>query len=229
MSNSDSLQDLADDLKAHGVEPIHPLWYRALEGEMSVEEVARARRGVDSEAQIAVCSELCRPRDPQAERMLIEHAQAVAGRPATKRTVRRLVLGSGATCLAAAAVVLLMLRGSQPPAPGIIEGDVSVSSAMRHGPRPDSAEGLPVDPGGAFYLRCAAGRGELAFKIEAVRARRSGEEHRLGFPVATMEGSQELHVQADLPRGTWEVTCGVVVDRSQQFAWLDPPAAIVIK
>lgn len=230
MTKNSRHEDLADSVPES--------WIAVLESRAARDDVFPHTQG---SSDLALARELFTPldgavRDRIIERALDERLAADEGVPlearAVKRALRRGVWRSGVALAALAAVVMLMWSRPTETLAEVIEGEVTASSAMR-GSGAGPAVVLRVAAGDAFYLRCAAR--DDGVEVESVRASRTVmgdrfEVQRLGFRViaATRTGA-DVHVQADLPRGQWEVTCGVVLSGTQRFVRIGPPARVEIE
>lgn len=209
-------------------------WIAVLRGEISRDEVFPPNA---SSPDMRLARELFTPLAATTVTHIVARAvddrlgpAVVLIRPPARQ--RGLVRFGGAAALLAAALALMMLR-SEPGMPSPIEAEVTAAPAMRDVGPARPTKDVRVLAGTGFYLKCAPLRDDLTYTLEVVRAIQTGgetsEQYRLGFRTTTAKGSsQEVHVMADLPRGTYEVTCGVVLADSR-FAWFGPPAVIVVK
>lgn len=186
----------------------------------------------DEAAAIAAKQELQREIDPATRARIVDGAlDALLGHaPAQVVPIARGRRWLWALpVLAAAAAVLLLVWPGEAPVPDIHEQVALVGSThLRPGIRGDAAPGeLHLAADGDFYLECAPGLRD--FTVTAVRAVRGADVRTLDFKQTATDGAMtELYVHAALSPGRWAVQCGVSTGPGR-FAWLDPPAPLIVE
>ena len=190
----------------------------------------------DADAMVAA-QDLRRELDPGTRDRIVDHVvDAFLGDAPVTASAHVVQLGRRRRWLwalpvlaaAAAAAFLLRLPGERPAAPHVHDQLALVGTThLRPGVRGDRPAGdLHLAADSNFYLECAPGIRD--FKVTSVRAVRGDEVRNLDFKETSAdETAIELSVHADLTPGRWAVQCGV--SAAEGFAWLDPPAPLVIE
>jgi hypothetical protein len=158
------------------------------------------------------------------ERTVVEHIAAAPAVAQVIRPRRWWILGPVGI---AAGLGIVILGGDRGPDP-LAEGEVQAFSAVRNA----SPEIREITAGQPFYLRCKVpGVAVEPVSIHATRAAPAADEapRTLGFVVDRVgTDGTELYTHADLPTGTWDLTCGVR-DPHGHFQWLRPPIRLSVE
>lgn len=195
--------------------------------------------GEESEAALAAIQDLRQEIGPETRARIVERAvDAFLGgapanaAPAQARVVqispRRRWLWALPLLAAAAAVTLLLLPGEAPVPDPVERLAVIGETHLRPGIRGEVPAGeLRLAADSDFYLECAPDLRDVS--VTSVRAVRGDEVRTLESQVTSADGATtELFVHAALTPGRWAVQCGVTT-RDGRFAWLDPPAPLLIE
>lgn len=134
--------------------------------------------------------------------------------------------------VAAAAAAALVIFNAAPPTGETLVGEVHFSAAVRGDPARIARQQLAS--GDWFYLDCRSpGRSITVAGVRAVpMAPLDGDgTPRLlgGERTSTAADGATLHLRADLPPGTWEVSCEVHEAASGRLLTLAPPAVLVVQ
>lgn len=187
--------------------------------------------------EVAAARELFAPLAPEAQARIVDsviarYLQSTAPAPAEPTPINRTRARTrarwlaGLTAAAAAAVALLIIDGDA-PTDASLTGVVNISAVVRGDPARTTS-------GEKFYLDChSAGREITVVGVRAVpTAPIDGDASpRLlgGERVTLTADGATLHLRADVPAGTWEVSCEVLERASGRLMTLGPPAMLVVR
>lgn len=224
------------------VEQIPADWLAAAAAELPVEKAIPEGSDPDVAARREEFAPLDRAaRARIAERVVTGYLQANPP-PATRGWLRRWWVSLPLTaataslltlwCVSATFGLLLRSPANRVHADERLVGSVHLSRAERgaDGPGPESV--LRLAWRDYFDLDCRVeGRAIEVVRVRAVRAAADpGESYWLGgVPLAERPEGATLHLRADLPPGTWHLTCDVYDRDVGSLISLEPPARLVIE
>lgn len=208
-------------------------WLAASDSESALEAALAAN--VES-SQIETARELFSPLAPEdrakiANRIVTDHLQSASEPiPITAAPRRRWWLASLPLTAAAAAAVTLLVVDQRMTAGESSDGTVNISAAVR-GSQANSRE---IAAGASFYLDCHAIDREItvvgAHAVPIAPLDGDTTPRLLGGDrVAVTTDGATYHLRADLPPGTWEVTCDVHEPASGRLSTLAPAASLVVR
>lgn len=227
---------------AHLVEQIPAEWLAAAAGELPVEKAIPE----GSDPDVAARRKEFAPLDRAARARIAEHV--VTGYlqanppPAARGWFRRWWVSLPLTAATASLLTLwsvgavsrlVVLSRHRSIADEPLVGSVHVARAERgaDGPGPESA--LRLAWRDYFDLDCRVeGRALEVVRVRATRVADAGPPQSYwlgGVPLAERPDGATLHLRADPPPGTWQLTCDVYDRDMGRLISLEPPARLVIE
>lgn len=214
-------------------------WFAAGDREQAL---AAALAAHGNPADLTAARELFAPLPPMAQSKILDpvlagYLQSTAPTsaepgPNIRSRPRARVWWLAGLSVPAAAAAALMIYDAAPQTGETLVGEVHISAAVRGDPARIARQQLAS--GDRFYLDCrSAGRIIAVVGARAVpMAPIDGDfTPRLlgGERTSTAADGATLHLRADLPVGTWEVSCEVHEPASGRLVTLEPPAILVVQ